>query len=126
MCGYQAHDEMLRRLKKLEVAHPDLVRVGSIGKSVRGADLVYVKLSENVTQRGRGEPMFKFVANMHGDETLGRQMLLYMAEYLAIHYAKDEVRPLPPHQVQEFQNVTIVFRDPLQSAFLPAEGEEST
>ena len=111
MCGYQSHDEMLRRLKKLEVAHPDLVRVGSIGKSVRGADLVYVKLSENVTQRGRGEPMFKFVANMHGDETLGRQMLLYMAEYLAIHYEKDEVRPLPPHQVQY---VSIVFCGPYQ------------
>lgn len=33
--------------------------------------------------------MFKFVGNMHGDETLGRQLILYMAEYLLKHYASD-------------------------------------
>ena len=92
MCDYQAHEEMVERLERLQTRFPNLVRVGSLGKSVRSRDLVYAKLSENVAQRGRGEPMFKFVANMHGDETLGRQMLLYLAEYLALHYGKDEVR----------------------------------
>ena len=92
MCGYQSHAEMIKRLERLQTRHPDLVRVESLGKSVRGEDLVYAKLSENVARRSRGEPMFKFVANMHGDETLGRQMLLYLAEYLALHYENDEVR----------------------------------
>ena len=92
MCSYQSHEEMIKRLERLQTQYPNLVRVESLGKSVRGKDLVYAKLSENVAQRGRGEPMFKFVANMHGDETLGRQMLLYLAEYLALHYENDEVR----------------------------------
>ena len=92
MCGYQSHEEMVERLERLQTRFPNLVRVGSLGKSVRSRDLVYAKLSENVAQRGRGEPMFKLVANMHGDETLGRQMLLYLAEYLALHYGKDEVK----------------------------------
>ena len=92
MCSYQSHEEMIKRLERLQTQYPTLVRVESLGKSVRGKDLVYAKLSENVARRSRGEPMFKFVANMHGDETLGRQMLLYLAEYLALHYENDEVR----------------------------------
>ena len=92
MCSYQSHEEMIKRLERLQTQYPNLVRVESLGKSVRGKDLVYAKLSENVARRSRGEPMFKFVANMHGDETLGRQMLLYLAEYLALHYENDEVR----------------------------------
>ena len=35
------------------------------------------------------EPMFKFVGNMHGDETLGRQLNVYMAEYLLKNYNSD-------------------------------------
>ncbi len=47
-------------------------------------------MSADVAKRDLGEPMFKYVANMHGDETLGRQLVLYMAEYLAINYEKDK------------------------------------
>lgn len=32
--------------------------------------------------------MFKFVANMHGDETIGRQLMIYLAEYLVNNYGK--------------------------------------
>lgn len=33
--------------------------------------------------------MFKYVANMHGDETLGRQLLIYTAQYLLQNYGRD-------------------------------------
>ncbi len=58
-------------------------------RSVQGQDLVYVKLSSHVSRRTMGEPMFKYVGNMHGDEAVGRQLLLYLAEYLANSYGRD-------------------------------------
>ena len=59
---------------------------GSIGKSVEGRDLRYIKISNNVHRRGVGEPMVKYVGNMHGDEAVGRQLIYYLANYLLSNY----------------------------------------
>ena len=32
---------------------------------------------------------FKYVANMHGDEVVGRQMVIYLAHYLLQNYRRD-------------------------------------
>ena len=79
----------MRRLRTLASQYPDLVSIHKIGKSVKGRDLVFVKMTRSVHQREKGRPMFKFTGNMHGDETLGRQLILYMTEYLAYNYGRD-------------------------------------
>ena len=62
MCRYERHEEMISRLRNLEnrYGRQGLAKVGSIGKSVLGRDLVYIKISRNATgTRSKTEPMFK-------------------------------------------------------------------
>lgn len=89
MCKYENYTDMVERLGTIEQNHPRIARLGSIGTSELGRPLLYIKLSNNVNKRGDGEPMFKYVGNMHGNEAVGRQLLLYLAEYLADNYGKD-------------------------------------
>ena len=37
-----------------------------------------------------GIPMVKYVGNMHGDESVGREMIIAMAEYLVVNYEEDD------------------------------------
>ncbi len=48
MCGYQSHRELTARMRQLERQFPSLAQVGSLGQSVEGRELAYVKVSANV------------------------------------------------------------------------------
>lgn len=88
--SYHNYDELTNLFKKLESEHPNLVRLHSIGKSVRNRDLWALEINSNVPNRTLLTPMFKYVANMHGDEAVGRQLMIYLAEYLIHGYGKND------------------------------------
>lgn len=88
--SYTHYDELKRLFHSLEQRYPHLTRVFSIGKSVEGRDLLVLEISENVRQRKLGEPMVKYVANMHGDEAVGRELLVILGQYLLDRYGKDD------------------------------------
>lgn len=89
---YHSEEELDRLYADLVKQHPDKVEVLSAGKSVEGRELYVLHLNTNIRKRGLLIPMVKYVANMHGDETIGREMLIYLAEYLLDNYGRvDEV-----------------------------------
>ncbi|KOC66182.1 Carboxypeptidase D [Habropoda laboriosa] len=87
---YTHYEELQQLFSSLAQKYPNLAKVSSIGKSVEGRDILVLEISENVRERKLCEPMVKYVANMHGDEAVGRELLVYLAQYLLYNYGKDE------------------------------------
>lgn len=83
---YHSEDQLLDLFAHLAKRNPELARVHSLGASIEGRDLAVIEISRNVGRRDLLKPMFKYVANMHGDETVGREMIIYLAQYLLDNY----------------------------------------
>lgn len=90
--------ETLRRISE-EEAPRGLARRFSIGRSNEGRELWVLRLSEGLPDGGdgggpplAGRPQVKLVANMHGDETLGRELLVRLARELVAGWARGDPR----------------------------------
>jgi hypothetical protein len=68
--------------------YPNLTKLISIGKSRSGIDLYVLKISDN-PQVDEQEPEFKYIANMHGDEILGRELMVRLARDILAEYASN-------------------------------------
>lgn len=82
---YHNYDAMTSELQRLADAYPDIVSLESAGKSVKGRELWLVKISDNPVQ-DESEPKLLYIANMHGDEVVGREMMIYLIRQLATEY----------------------------------------
>lgn len=87
---YYNQDEIEDTFAKLQKTYPNLARAYTIGRSLEGRNLMILEISlQNPnTQNHRNLliPMIKLIGNMHGDETISRQILIYLAQYLLLNY----------------------------------------
>ena len=86
---YHHQEEMQSLFHQLANKYPYYARVDSIGKSLQQRDLLYLELTDNVQVDSPGRPKVKYVGNMHGDETVGRELIIYLSQYLLNNHAKD-------------------------------------
>lgn len=89
---YLKNEEIGDLFSQLAKDYPDLAQTYTIGKSLEDRPIYALALSAPTGESKNGDllrPMVKLVANIQGDEAVGRQMVLYMAEYLATHYDGD-------------------------------------
>ncbi|XP_069356979.1 carboxypeptidase D-like isoform X2 [Maniola hyperantus] len=87
---YSKYEDLVTLFDKLQTSYPELAKVYSIGKSVEGRQLLVIQISEGVKNVNPDRPSFKYVANMHGDESVGRELMIYLAQYLLLNYGKDD------------------------------------
>ncbi|MEL7123883.1 MAG: M14 family metallopeptidase [Bacteroidota bacterium] len=69
--------------KKMAEAHPNLVKLISIGKSYEGRDLWCIAITDYNSGKEMEKPAFYIDGNIHSNETQCSEMALYTAWYLA-------------------------------------------
>lgn len=93
--SYPSPEQITDRLRNLSEKYPEFIKMTSLGTSAGGHDLWSLKLSDNV-EEDEVEPEFKYIANMHGDEIVGRELMVLLLEDLAARYEEgnSEIRSL--------------------------------
>ena len=86
---YHNYNELTDFLNNIANQYPGITSLNSIGQSVQGRELWVMEISDN-PGINEIEPEFKYIANMHGDETVGRELSLYLIEWLVSNY---EINP---------------------------------
>lgn len=99
---YHNYDEMKRLLENFQSTYHKISKLFSVGKSVEGRELLVFQITDNINEMEPGEPMFKYVGNMHGDETVGREMLISLIYHLLSSYGSNQ-------RITELINTTNIF-----------------
>uniref|UniRef100_A0A146MC30 Carboxypeptidase M n=2 Tax=Lygus hesperus TaxID=30085 RepID=A0A146MC30_LYGHE len=86
---YHDFEEMTKYLRTTSSRYPNLTALYSIGKSVQGRDLWVMVVSASPYEHMIGKPDVKYVANMHGNEAVGRELMLHLIQYLVNNYNTD-------------------------------------
>jgi hypothetical protein len=85
---YHNYQALTDELKRLAASFQDIAHVSSIGKSAQGRDIWMMTISDNVDSDER-EPEFLYIANMHGDEVVGRELSIYHIRRLLNEYGQN-------------------------------------
>ncbi|XP_029026026.1 carboxypeptidase D isoform X2 [Betta splendens] len=99
---YYKYAELTGRLQALARKYPHIARLSSVGRSVGGRELWVMRVTREPNVDAAGKPKFKYVGNMHGDETVSRQVLVYLVEHLLTRYADDQ-------RIAELVNSTDIY-----------------
>merc|ERR1712066_1122570 len=79
--------ELAAILQQVHNQCPDISRLYTLSEpSVRGVPLYVLEFSDKPGHHELTEPEMKYVANMHGNEVLGRELLLHLADHICTSY----------------------------------------
>ncbi|XP_057191661.1 carboxypeptidase Z-like [Triplophysa rosa] len=90
--AYHSNTQMFNILKKTAAQCLHISRTYSIGRSVEGEDLLVIEFSSNPGAHELLEPEVRYIGNMHGNEVMGRELLIYLAQYLCSEYLLGNIR----------------------------------
>uniref|UniRef100_A0A3B5MMY0 Peptidase M14 domain-containing protein n=1 Tax=Xiphophorus couchianus TaxID=32473 RepID=A0A3B5MMY0_9TELE len=81
---HHSYSEIL--MKSVHEECPNITNVYSLGRSSKGREIMAMVISGNPTEHEIGEPEFRFTAGLHGNEAVGRELILLLMQYLCKEY----------------------------------------
>ncbi|KAJ8019489.1 Carboxypeptidase D [Holothuria leucospilota] len=88
---YHNYTALTSALEDLNSAYPAMTHLYSIGESGEGRFLWVLAIAgDEPNEHKRLRPEVKYVGNMHGNEVVGREVLLHFAEHLLFSYSSND------------------------------------
>ena len=85
----EANEELEEAMDSLHQRYPNQSHVYSIGQSVKKKNLKVIAIAaQKADQHVLLRPEMKFVGNMHGNEVVGRELIIRYANYLLKSYGE--------------------------------------
>jgi len=118
LAKHHNNDELHSYLFNLAQKYSDITRLYSIGESVEGRKLWVLEITEEPGKHKLLKPEFRYIANMHGNEVVGREMLLHLARLLVENYRAaqeepaDDTRPTPQKFIKKLLKTTRIHLMP--------------
>ncbi|XP_062859455.1 inactive carboxypeptidase-like protein X2 [Trichomycterus rosablanca] len=86
------YKEMRQLMKVVNELCPNITRIYNIGKSYTGQKLYAIEITDHPGEHELGEPEFRYTAGSHGNEVLGRELLLLLMQFLCEEYRSGNQR----------------------------------
>ncbi|PON52678.1 Peptidase [Parasponia andersonii] len=91
--GYMTNSDLEAAVKAFGKRCSNISRIYSIGRSMNGVPLWVIEISDKPGVE-EAEPAFKYIGNVHGDEPVGRELLMLLANWICDNYLKDPLATL--------------------------------
>jgi hypothetical protein len=85
---YHNSDDAERLLREIVSKYPDLAKMYSIGRSLKGKELWVLELSNRKTKPAEDKPGYYVDGGIHSCELTGAEQVLYLAWYFSTQYGK--------------------------------------
>jgi len=106
MGGYTDYKNLTNFLNTMEKRYPTIAKKIIIGKSAAGKDIQGIRITKNPNIR-ENEPEVKYIANIHGDEVVGREITIYFINELLTNYNTYPVTPKSQRIIDLIDNTDI-------------------
>jgi len=90
LADYHNYTQLMDEMDMLVESYSDISRLYILGATREERDIPVIQISQGVNEdRVRLKPMVKLLANMHGNEAVGRELMLALSRYLLQNYERD-------------------------------------
>ncbi|XP_078269697.1 carboxypeptidase X (M14 family), member 2 [Rhinoraja longicauda] len=96
---HHSYKEMRQMMKIVNEQCPNITRIYNIGKSYQKLKLYAIEISDNPGVHEVGEPEFHYSSGAHGNEVLGRELILLLMQFICQAYLAGN--PRIKHLVEE-------------------------